>query len=105
MSAIPHCTPYPNPLPALSHEGHYAQVADDCLTSAGLRRRLLSVDFHQDCDGQHPLAVFVPDLNRDLAAVTLRQAVPPNLGRSGRGLKAVELKGRVIRGDLVPSRT
>jgi hypothetical protein len=49
--------------------------------------------------------VFVSDLDRDLAAVTLRQEVPPKLSRSGRGLKAVELKGLFIRGDLDSSRT
>src|SRR4028118_1396593 len=46
----------------------------------GLWRRVYPVGLHRDCHGQHPLAVFVPDLDRNLADITLRQPVPPNLG-------------------------
>lgn len=44
------------------------------------------LDLHGNRDGQHPLAMFVPELNRELTGTTLRQSVPADLGHSGRFL-------------------
>jgi hypothetical protein len=66
-----------------------------------LRRWLHPVDLHRDYDGQHPLAVFVPDLDCDPPSVFPRQVVSPVLGRSGCLLARDADRVPVTRGDPI----
>jgi hypothetical protein len=69
-----------------------------------LWRRFHPIDFQRDFDDHHALAVFVHDLDHNLMGITLRQAIPSDLGRSGGGLafgsvKVVEPKALLIRDE------
>jgi hypothetical protein len=56
---------------------------------------------HRYRDGQHSLAMLVPDLDRDFTGVARRQPMPPNLSRRAGsfvlgGIKAPKLQAVLI---------
>jgi hypothetical protein len=52
----------------------------------------LEMDIHGDVAGLHPLWVLVPELCRNPAGIAFWSAVPPDLGRSSRGLAFSEIE-------------